>query len=137
MIVNPSLVESNTHICFCLRRKSKVSDNTMDSFRANTLSGDITEVPGIGKAGATRLREEGIHNTYQLLGHYMKLAEVATSEEDGEPSIDTYMLNQQFWHFLKGAQITAHRSAIVKAVSDKVAASFPAFHDANIYDDEE
>ena len=96
----------------------------MDSFRANALSGDITEVPGIGKAAAARLQEEGIHNTYQLLGHYMKLSEVATSEEDGEPSIDTYMLNQQFWHFLKGAQITAHRSAIVKAVSDKVAASF-------------
>mmetsp|Transcript_4648 Transcript_4648/g.6050 ORF Transcript_4648/g.6050 Transcript_4648/m.6050 type:complete len:129 (-) Transcript_4648:146-532(-) len=117
-------------------RRSKVSDNSMEQFRTGTLTGDLKEVPGIGPAAAKRLEEEGILTTYHLLGHYMKMAEM-TKNDDDDMVVDTYLLNQQMWQFLKGASISAHRSAIVKAVSEKVASSFPAFHDANIYDDDD
>lgn len=118
-------------------RRSKVSDDTMERFRTATmLTGDLTEVPGIGPKAAEKLAEDGIKNTYHLLGHYMKLAEFE-EDENGENKVDTYFLNQAFWSFLKGVGISAHRSAIVKAISEKVAAAYPAFHDANIYDDDE
>mmetsp|Transcript_17788 Transcript_17788/g.41592 ORF Transcript_17788/g.41592 Transcript_17788/m.41592 type:complete len:114 (-) Transcript_17788:200-541(-) len=110
----------------------------MEQWRtAPTMTGDLKEVPGIGPKSAEKLeKEEGICNTFQLLGHYMKMAEVI-EDDDGESKVDTYLLNQQFWSFLKSAGITAYRSAVVKAVSEKVSAAYPAFHDANIYDDDD
>uniref|UniRef100_A0A7S2YMA6 Uncharacterized protein n=2 Tax=Entomoneis paludosa TaxID=265537 RepID=A0A7S2YMA6_9STRA len=110
----------------------------MEAFRTQaSLTGDLKEVPGIGPSAVKKLKEEGIDNTYQLLGHYMKLA-VTEEDENGENTkVDTYLLNQQFWEFLKTTGIASHRSAIVKAVCEKVASNYPAFHDANIYDDDD
>ena len=108
----------------------------MEEFRTGTLTGDLKEVPGIGPAAEKLLSGEGIVNTFQLVGQYMKLAQTSPSSA-GNLEIDTYLLNQDFWQFLKTAKISSHRSAIVKAISDKVASSFPAFHDANIYDDDD
>lgn len=114
-------------------RRSKVSDNRMEEFRVGNLTGNLLEVPGIGPAAVKALEQDGIKNTFQLIGHYMKLAETSTGE-DGELVIDTYLLNQDFWQLLKSMDIKSHRSAIVKAISDRVASSFSAFHDANIYE---
>jgi len=112
-------------------RRSKVSDTTMDDFRLGQLTGKLREVPGIGPKAEKNLKEKrNITNTFQLLGHYMSMATI----EDGK--IDTFLLNQDFWMFLEGCKISSHRSAIVKAISEKVAASFPQFADLNIYDDE-
>lgn len=106
----------------------------MDEFRLASLTGDLTEVPGIGPAAVKLLENDNVRNTYQLIGVYMKLAE-ANRNDDDELTIDTYLLNQDFWQYLKSLDIKSHRSAIVKAISDKVAGAFPAFHDANIYED--
>ncbi|KAL7562181.1 hypothetical protein ACA910_017728 [Epithemia clementina (nom. ined.)] len=114
-------------------RRSKVSANTMETFRVEPLTGDLLEVPGIGPAAVKALSEEGILNTYHLIGHYMKMA----TTTENETSIDIYQLNQDFWFFLQRLKINSNRSAIVKAICDKVATSYPAFHDANVYDDEE
>ena len=106
----------------------------MDDFRTGELTGDLKEVPGIGPAAVKLLAEQDITNTYHLIGAYMRMANV--TGVNGEQSIDTYQLNQDFWYYLKNLKISSHRSAIVLAISEKVGSSFPAFHDANIYDDE-
>jgi len=54
-------------------RRSRVSDNTMMDFVRGTISGDLTEVPGIGPKTAEKLAEgnedgERVTNTYQLVG---------------------------------------------------------------------
>jgi len=111
-------------------RRSNVSDTTMERFMLGELTGDLTEVPGIGPKAKKNLKvKENITNTFQLLGHYMSMATI----EDGK--VDTFLLNQEFWLFLEGCKISSHRSAIVKAVSAKVATSFTQFSDLNIYDD--
>jgi len=52
-------------------RKSKVSENTMMTWRSSQITGDLLEVPGIGPAAVRMLAEsdEGVDkitNTYQV-----------------------------------------------------------------------
>jgi len=57
-------------------RRSKVSDDTFASFQRDALSGELTDVPGIGPAAAKKLGQIGdgetefdrVTNTYQLIG---------------------------------------------------------------------
>lgn len=59
-------------------RRSKVSDRTMEEWRQRQITGDLTEVPGIGPATAMKLmqgelQDDQITNTYMLFGKvYMK-----------------------------------------------------------------
>lgn len=57
-------------------RRSRVSDDTMMDFVRGQISGDLTEVPGIGPKTAEKLGivaegeddSEAVTNTYQLFG---------------------------------------------------------------------
>ena len=51
--------------------------------------------------------------------------------------VDVFEHNERFWYFLKNKGITAHRSAIVRAVAEKTAILFPDLYDPDAYDDEE
>jgi hypothetical protein len=113
--------------------RSRVSDDKMASWNETALDGSLTQVPGIGAAATRKLVAAGITNSYQLLGTYMKFSQL----EDvgtGEIVVDTFSLNQRFWAYLQELGINVHRSAIVKAVSGKVATMLPGFLDANTYD---
>ena len=53
--------------------RSKVSDSTMTDFLRGKITGDVTEVPGIGPAAARALaagddESERVTNTFQLIG---------------------------------------------------------------------
>jgi predicted flap endonuclease-1-like 5' DNA nuclease len=48
----------------------------MAEFQRANLSGDLLEVPGIGPAAKKKLMEDGITNTYQLLGKVSKSSHV-------------------------------------------------------------
>lgn len=118
--------------------KSRVSTDTMEKWRNSNISGDLTEVPGIGEKAAEKLADhpdpnQSITNTYQLFGAYLNLKGV-----DDEGNMVTPVQHADlFWHFLKGRGITAHRSAIVLAISEKAGTFFPGIYDPNVYDEEE
>lgn len=110
----------------------------MSAWRQGGITGFIEEVPGIGPGAAKRLAEDPIEtlritNTYQLIGAYLMLK---GPEANGE-TVTVSELNQKFWFFLKMKGISAHRSAIVLAISEKVSTFFTGFYDANsAFDDD-
>ncbi|CAB9510873.1 expressed unknown protein [Seminavis robusta] len=116
-------------------RKSKVSDDTMDVWRQEAVTGDLSEVPGIGPAAIKKLAAstDEITNTYQLFGKYLMLK---GPDKNGN-KVEPLEHNEKFWWFLKNIGITAHRSAIVKAIAEKSATYFRDIYDANLYESEE
>lgn len=121
-------------------RKSKVSDDKMEQWRSAQVQGDLLEVPGIGPAAVKHLvgdagmdDDERITNTYQLMGHYLKLK--GPDREDGP--VDCYEHNEKFWQFLKERGISAHRSAVVRAIAEKLSVTFPGLYDPNLYEMDE
>ncbi len=42
---------------------------------------------------------------------------------------------QKFWHWLQYVGISSHRSAIVKAVAEKMNTMLPGIYDASAYDE--
>jgi len=116
-------------------KKSKVSDDRMETWRTEPVSGQLLDVPGIGPSAVRKLAEsdEQITNTYQLFGKYLMLK----GPDSDEHTVECIEHSEKFWHYLKAVGISAHRSAIVKAVAEKAAAFFPGIYDANMYDEEE
>lgn len=58
-------------------QKSRVAEDTLADFLRAPLTGDLTEVPGIGPAAVTKLGdgEDGdrVENTFQLIGKFLLL----------------------------------------------------------------
>jgi hypothetical protein len=44
---------------------------------------------------------------------------------------------EKFWQWLKNKGVSAHRSAIVKAVAEKAANFFPGIYDANDWENDD
>jgi hypothetical protein len=110
----------------------------MEKWRTEAITGDLNEVPGIGPAAIKKLAEgdsidDRITNTYQLFGKFLMLKGPDTEDRKVEPFEHT----EKFWFFLKNKGITAHRSAIVKAIAEKSATFFRDIYDANQYDSDE
>jgi hypothetical protein len=119
-------------------RRSRVSDDTMETWRTAQVTGDLTEVPGIGPSTAAKLKDcddpaEQITNTFQLFGKFLMLKGPDTEDNKVEPIEHT----QKFWYFLKNRGVQAHRSAIVKAIATKSATFFNSIYDANDFEDDD
>ncbi len=58
-------------------QKSRVAEDTLADFLRAPLTGDLTEVPGIGNAAVGKLAEgdenEKVTNTFQLIGKFLML----------------------------------------------------------------
>jgi hypothetical protein len=56
-------------------QKSRVAEDTLADFLRAPLTGDLTEVPGIGKAAVAKLADGDvkIENTFQLIGQFLLL----------------------------------------------------------------
>lgn len=120
-------------------RRSKVSDDKMEAWRSAQITGDLTEVPGIGPAAVKKLKEadEGadqITNTYQLFGKFLMLKGPG---HDDEIQVEPVEHTQKFWQWLANRGISSHRSAIVRCVAEKSATFFNGIYDANDYEDDE
>lgn len=118
-------------------RKSKVSDNTMEVFRNSPTNPDIKTVPGIGPASAKLLATaedpaDQITNTYQLFGKFLMLRGPGRG---GDIQVSSAEHTERFWYWLKNRGISAHRSAIVKAIAEKSSTFFQGIYDANDYAD--
>mmetsp|Transcript_28361 Transcript_28361/g.59156 ORF Transcript_28361/g.59156 Transcript_28361/m.59156 type:complete len:133 (-) Transcript_28361:359-757(-) len=118
-------------------KRSKVSDDTMADFVRATIKGDITEVPGIGPAAAKKLAEgepdDQVTNTYQLIGKFLMLK----GPDSADSKVESYEHCEKFWFWLAAKGISSHRSAIVKAIAQKVNGTMPGVYDASLYDDDD
>lgn len=111
----------------------------MEAWRSSRITGDLTEVPGIGPAAVNKLKEadlgpDQITNTFQLFGKFLMLKGPGHGDETQVEPIEH---TQKFWEFLKNRGISSHRSAIVRAIAEKSATFFNGIYDANDYDDDE
>merc|ERR1719222_189879 len=106
----------------------------MSVFMRSNITGDITEVPGIGAGAAKRLAacEDEITNTYQLIGKFLLL-----KGPDGKDKVESVEHMEKFWHWLSEVGINAHRSAIVRAIAEKMDISYPGIYDASYYEQDE
>eukprot|EP00536_Pseudo-nitzschia_multiseries_P005384 jgi/Psemu1/285735/fgenesh1_pg.101_\ len=121
-------------------KKSKVSDDTMETWRTTPTTPDLNSVPGIGPATIKKLRdaeliEDRITNTYQLFGKFLMLK--GPGHDEDEIEVDSIEHMEKFWHWLKNRGISSHRSAIVKAIAEKSATFFQGIYDPNVYDEDE
>jgi len=109
----------------------------MQNFLKGKVSGDITDIPGIGPAAAKKLakgdsHDEMITNTFQLIGKFLMFK----GPDDGEDNnVGTREHLDKFWYFLQEKEISSHRSGIVKAIAEKVNQMMPGIYDASEYDD--
>ena len=99
---------------------------------------DITEVPGIGPAAAKKLADaedddEKITNTWQLMGKFLMLK---GPDEDGH-KVESNEHMQKFWHWMAEKGISSHRSAIVRAIAEKMNGMTPGIYDASDYVDDD
>lgn len=108
----------------------------MGDWMRKPITGNIEEVPGIGPATAKKLAasDEGITTTYQLLGKFMMLK---GSDSDDAEVVDSASHMEFFWVWLADLGITSHRSAIVKAIAEKLNTMMPGIYDPDVYDDDE
>lgn len=112
----------------------------METWRTTPTTADLSSVPGIGPSAIKKLAEadcleDRITNTYQLFGKFLMLKGPGHTEDEIEIEPMEHM--EKFWHWLKNRGISAHRSAIVKAVAEKSATFFQGIYDADIYDEDE
>lgn len=113
----------------------------MEVWRTERVSGKLLDVPGIGPAAVAKLAsdknnddgslDDVITNTYQLFGKYLMLKGPDTDAH----KVESVEHCEKFWQYLKSRGISSHRSAIVKAISEKAATFFVGIYDANMYED--
>eukprot|EP01032_Pedospumella_encystans_P013559 gene13559-15603_t len=105
--------------------KSRVNSDTLADFIRAPLTGNLSEVPGIGPATEKKLRENGISTTYGLIGKYLSL-----KEEGVEPVEHA----DRFYFWLKSIDTpTGFRAGIVHALAEKVNSTFVGLYDADAY----
>jgi len=119
-------------------KRSRVSDDTMADFQRGRLSGDLSEVPGIGPAAIRKLGvgendDDRVTNTYQLIGKFLMLK----GPDDDGGKVQSRMHMEKFWYWLQEKEISSHRSAIVKAIAEKVNGMMPGIYDATAYDSDD
>mmetsp|Transcript_42128 Transcript_42128/g.61793 ORF Transcript_42128/g.61793 Transcript_42128/m.61793 type:complete len:136 (+) Transcript_42128:109-516(+) len=119
-------------------KRSRVSDSTMGDFLRGQITGELTEVPGIGPAAAKKLaagddESEMVTNTFQLFGKFLSLK----GPDDEEEKVESMEHMEKFWYWLQNKGITAHRSAIVKAIAEKMNGMMPGIYDASAYGEDE
>jgi len=116
-------------------KKSRVSESTMGDWMRSPITGALDQVPGVGAAAIKKLAQidEPITNTYQLIGKFLML-----KGPDGEGhKVGTVEHADKFWFFLQEVGITAHRSAIVKAIAEKVNMLMPGVYEASVFEDDD
>ena len=117
-------------------KRSRVSDDTLADFLRSQLTGSLQEIPGIGPAAEKALgkgvngeEDTKITNTFQLIGKFLSLK---GPDSDGH-KVDSVEHMEKFWYFLQSQGITAHRSAIVKSLAEKLNTMMPGLYDADAY----
>ena len=109
----------------------------MAEFQRGKLTGDLSEIPGIGPAAIRKLADtedddEKITNTFQLIGKFLMLR----GPDDEENKVTTREHMEKFWYYLQEKGISSHRSGIVRCIAEKVNSMMPGIYDASEYADD-
>jgi len=81
---------------------SRMRADTLEDFLRAPLTGDLEEVPGIGKDTQIKLHAHGVMTTHQLIGVYLR-----------EGSVNA------FYTWLQGVGVNAHRNTVVTCIAHK------------------
>lgn len=108
--------------------------NRLEEFVQGDVTGDLSEIPGIGPKAIEALAEhedpnEQITNTWQLIGVFLQLK--------GPGDVGCLEHNDKFWYWLKSRGISSHRSGIVQCIARKVNQFFPGIYDPEVYEDDD
>lgn len=107
---------------------SRLAEDTLGDFLRAPLTGDLTEVPGIGINACRKLINHNINNTFQLIGKFLSLKSNSDDTDDGLITCVEHC--DAFWHYLNSIDIRAYKSGIVMAISEKVNTMLPGIYDA-------
>lgn len=102
-------------------KKSQLTDEKKGLWCSSKLTGDLNEVPGVGKATIEKLVKEGIHNTWQLIGDMLKHVD---GEFTDEKSIKKF--GDKYWNRLVRdfASPAGHAHTVIHALVEKVSEGF-------------
>mmetsp|Transcript_47162 Transcript_47162/g.102895 ORF Transcript_47162/g.102895 Transcript_47162/m.102895 type:complete len:116 (-) Transcript_47162:121-468(-) len=102
------------------QNRSAIGQDRLAEFLRADIVPDVTSVPGIGPAAASKLADVGITTTYQLVGKFMMLK---------EQGVDSVEHCDRFWYWLQDTGISSHRSGIVQCIAEKMDSFFPGIYD--------
>lgn len=102
---------SNTH----------VSDDAIADFLRCSITGRLTEVPGIGVRTAAILYKADVRTTFHLIGRFLLMHQPDDSHKS---------LCDKFLNWLIHVEIPPkHRHTITRVIAEKIAVSFPQLFD--------
>jgi hypothetical protein len=109
--------------------KSRISEDALADFLRSTLTGDLTEVPGISRCAIRKLAagDEKITNTFQLIGKFLLLK---TNIGKTDEIINSKQHCDEFFNWLKLKGIQSYRSDIVMCIAEKTNTMVPGMYDA-------
>lgn len=106
--------------------RSRVGADTMGEWLRKEISGDLSEVPGVGPASVTAFKANGVSTTYQLFGKFLSL-----KDED----VGSVEHCERFYLWLNSVGTAAgSRGAVVLAVAEKLNMTFTGLYDASMYE---
>jgi len=102
--------------------KSQISIDRLAEFIQTQITGDLSEVPGLGDFGIKKLKKENISTTFALMGKFLIL------KEKGVEPIEHC---DRFFYWLTSVGITSHKHTITQAIAQKLDISFPGIYESN------
>ena len=105
--------------------QSQVRDDALANFIMAPITGDITEIPGVGPTSAAALAAAGVETSYQLIGKYLSFMEFG-----GDREVEI----QAFYEWLKGTgTASGSRAGVVHSIAEKLNVAFPGSYDPSWY----
>lgn len=87
------------------------SDQLIDWVRA-PVSGELTQIPGVGARSKAALQEEGINTTFQLFGKFLSMKDVGVSPVE---------LVDNFFGFINSVMPqNKYKHSVVRAIAEKI-----------------
>ncbi len=108
--------------------KSRISEDTLANFLRATLTGDLTEVPGISRCAVRQLGsgDEKITNSFQLIGKFLSLK---TNIKKTNKMISVIEHCNVFNEWLTSKGIYSHCVGITMAIAEKTNTMIPGMYD--------
>ena len=129
--------------------KSQVAPSDLAAFIASDLTGELTDIPGVGPKTAELfgrcsiihdsergpIRIDGITSIFGLIGVYLSFKN--GKDKDGKPRVvGPVEHTQKFYLWLQHVSTNGKfRAGIVRCIAEKVNVSFPGIYDPTAYGD--
>lgn len=102
----------------------ETNSDTIATFIRLPLPMSLLSVPGISMVEIKMFEKNGVHNTHQLIGHFLLLRDNTTS---------SVKLADKFYDWLGEVGVHKNRATITASVAEKIGTWIPGFYDTNVY----